>query len=299
MAEQIFNADQAAWQHDPGYWGGYFHTYDSFRGDTLFSTARKLHIFLPRSYNTSQERYPVLYMNDGDTLFFPGGAYGKSWKLASLVSKLYLREQIRKIIVVGICTSDRDYEYTHAPVWQKKWGGLDDYSTYLVTYLKPFIDNHYRTNPQASVIGGAGHGGLAAFYTAAKYPNQFSEVAALSPSFWVGLDSGFELSLDHFSGPYVGNLRNSALLYTAERTLKEQRLKIYLDWGLIREGGHHNAFFEERATARAREMRDLLIHEFGYKDHQNLFTVEDPIGQHSEESWSGRMDYVLKLFFGI
>jgi enterochelin esterase-like enzyme len=38
------------------------------------------------------------------------------------------------------------------------------------------------------MIGGMGHGGLAAFYTAMKYPSKFGAAMCLSPSFWVGLD---------------------------------------------------------------------------------------------------------------
>ena len=44
-------------------------------------------------------------------------------------------------------------------------------------------------------------------------------------------------------------------------------------------------------------MRDLLINKFGYRYGENLFIFEDPIGQHSEESWSGRMEMVLQNFF--
>ena len=57
------------------------------------------------------------------------------------------------------------------------------------------------------------------------------------------------------------------MISTAYQTLQNphQRLKIYLDWGLVREGGFHNAFIEERATARGREMRELLVQDFGYQ----------------------------------
>jgi pimeloyl-ACP methyl ester carboxylesterase len=187
-------------------------------------------------------------------------------------------------------------------VWGEDWGGLDSYAAYLAFSLKGFIDANYRTQsePEKTMILGSSHGGLAAFYTATQYPEHFRCVAALSPSFWVGIDSLVEMSLFKFSGPFFGTLKSSALIYAAEKTLQDpdKRLKIYLDWGLVRDGGFHNAFIEERATARGREMRDLLIGEYGYRENENLFIVEDPLGEHDEESWSSRMENVLKIFFG-
>lgn len=300
MAEWFQKGGQDSWFYDPGHWGGVFHTYDALQVG-VGQSPRKVHVFLPRDYEVSQAHYPVLYMNDGETVFFPGGAYQKTWNLAPLFSRYYLRQEIRKIIVVAVCSNNRNYEYTHAPVWGQDSGGLESYADYLALSLKPFIDSHYRTLavPEQTVIAGSSHGGLAAFYTAATHPDQFGGVAALSPSFWVGLDSGIELSLPNYKGPYFGSLKTSLLLDRTAPTLRQHRLKIYLDWGLIQEGGFHNEFIEERAMARGREMRDLLIQEFGYWEGSNLFVVEDPIGQHIEESWAGRMEYILKLFFGI
>ncbi len=203
--------------------------------------------------------------------------------------------------VVAVAPIERDYEYTHAPVWGKNWGGLDDYSHYLAVDIKGFIDSNYRTinNPEQTLVLGASHGGLAAFYTAVKYPEQFRCVAALSPSFWVGLDSAVDLSTVLLSG-FFGELEHSLLWSLTAKTLSnpEQRLKIYLDWGLIRDGGFHNSFMEQRATIRGNEMRSLLINKFNYQENQDLFIVEDSLGQHWEESWSARVENVLQIFYG-
>jgi pimeloyl-ACP methyl ester carboxylesterase len=303
MAEQFIKDGQEGWFHDRGHWGGFFHTYKNFQVGGEWDKPRKVHIFLPRDYEVSQESYPVMYMNDGDTAFFPGGAYSKTWNLAAILSRLYLGNQIRKVLVVAVCPLNRDYEYTHAPVQGRDWGGLPDYSAYLAQSVKGFIDANYRTIPdgEKTLIVGASQGGLAAFYTATQYPDQFRCVAAFSPSFWVGIDSVMDSTLFDFSGSFFGSLENSALLFAASETLKNpyKRLKIYLDWGLVREGGFHNSFIEERATARGREMRYILVKDFGYRENEDLFVVEDPLGEHTEESWSSRMENVLKIFFGI
>lgn len=299
MPDPIHIGGQSGWAHDPGFWGGVFHTYKQFQVGGATSSPRTVHIFLPRDYHTSDRPYPVLYLNDGDTIFFPGGAYRKCWDLGKTLTRLYLGQQIQKLVVVAIAPVRRDYEYTHAPVWQQDWGGLEGYSGYLAQSVKPFVDAHYRTQstPQHTLIAGASHGGLAAFYTAVKYPHQFGNVAAFSASFWVGLDSAVEASLFNSVGPFFGEMASSALIFEAEKTLRDRRLKIYMDWGLVRDGGHHNHWIEERATARGRELRDLLVQQFGYRLGEDLFVVEDPVGEHNEESWGRRIEDVLKIFF--
>ena len=45
---------------------------------------RMLHIYLPDDYDSSGERYPVMYFWDGHNLFSDSDAtYGKSWGLQS------------------------------------------------------------------------------------------------------------------------------------------------------------------------------------------------------------------------
>ncbi|HAC64628.1 MAG TPA: esterase [Cyanothece sp. UBA12306] len=305
MAEQFTKGGQQAWYHDDGYWGGYFHTYDHLQGENPYDQPHQVHIFIPRDYEISQEAYPVIYMNDGDTAFFPGGIQHKTWNMGKLLTRLYILNQIHKVILVGICPINRDYEYTHAPVWGRQWGGLKQYASYVANSVKGFVDNNYRTlsDPDHSMVLGSSHGGLAAFYTATRHPDKFRLVAALSPSFWVGLDSIdsiIDSSFTQLSLGLFGSLKDSTLLREGSNALQDphHKLKIYLDWGLVREGGFHNSFIEERATVRGQEMRCLLVRDFGYQENKDLFVVEDPMGQHDEESWSGRMEYILPIFFG-
>ncbi|MBD2079216.1 alpha/beta hydrolase-fold protein [Leptolyngbya sp. FACHB-17] len=296
MATQFNKGGQVAWFHDEGHSAGFFHTFDRLQVAGLNDAPRKVHVFVPHDYETSAERYPVIYMNDGNTAFFPGGPEKQAWHMAELLSDLYRQQQIRKVIVVAIYPLNREREYTHAPIWQQDCCGVDAYSSYVANCVKPFIDQNYRTLADArnTMALGSSHGGLAAFYLSTHYPDQFRLVAAFSPSFWVGLDS---MPLDL---PLGRSLSSSKLIDGARPTLQNaaKRLKIYLDWGLIRTGGQHNSFIEERTTVRGREMRDLLQSEFRYQLNQSLFVVEDPNGDHREGSWSRRMPNVLKIFFG-
>lgn len=295
MAQQFTKGGQKAWFYDLGHPAGFFHTYDTFQVAGPQDTPRKVHVFLPRNYETSPDRYPVIYMNDGDTAFFPGGAVNKSWNMAQTLSELYQANQMRSVIVVAVCPLNRDREYTHAPVWDRPCCGLEGYANYLAKAVKGFVDSHYRTLAEANqtLILGSSHGGLAAFYSAVRYPDRFRLAACLSSSFWVGLDSQL------LGMPFLRSLRSSKLLEVAQPTLQNagQRPKIYLDWGLVRTGGFHNEFIEARATVRGRELRDLL-QEFGYRLNETLCVVEDLKGDHTEEAWARRVPQVLRWFYG-
>ncbi|MEB3293718.1 MAG: alpha/beta hydrolase-fold protein [Synechococcales bacterium] len=297
MAHQFTKGGQTAWFHDHGHGAGFFHTYDELKVGGWQDEPRKVHVFLPRDYESSQQRYPVIYMNDGQTAFFPGGAAYKSWQMAEALSHLYHDRTIRPVIVVAIHPLNRDREYTHAPVLDHACCGLPDYAHYVAHPVKNFIDQHYRTiaDPHHTMIMGSSHGGLTAFYIGTHYADRIGLVAALSSSFWVGLDSR-PMGL-----PFVRSLSQSELMQSVRKTLQnsEKRLKIYLDWGLVRSGGWHNGFIEERATVRGREMQKILINEWGYKIGEDLFVVEDPKGDHTEETWARRLPNILKLFFAV
>ena len=59
---------------------------------------RRLYIYLPKDYEVSDRRYPVLYMFDGHNVFYNSHAtYGKSWGM-----KEYLQKTKLPLIVVGI-----------------------------------------------------------------------------------------------------------------------------------------------------------------------------------------------------
>ena len=71
------------------------------RFDNWYEPAREnrcIHLYLPHGYDQSEERYPVLYMFDGQNLFFDEDAtFGKSWRL-----KNFLDQWQKKMIVVGM-----------------------------------------------------------------------------------------------------------------------------------------------------------------------------------------------------
>lgn len=283
-------AGQDAWIHDEKSPAGYFHTFDALVVGTGAQAApRKVHVFLPRSYTKGCARYPVVYMNDGNTAFFPGGVGNKTWDVAAVLAKGYADKAIPEVIVVAVHPIERDREYTHAPwLTGRSCCEVASYTSYLASAVKPFVDGAYRTKPGASdtVIVGSSHGGLAAFYAASTRPEIFGRAIAMSSSFWAGLD---EVTIG-------GPLSTSALMTAASPGLAK-RPRLYLDWGLVRTGGTHNSIIEDRATARGTEMSALLASSYGYVKESDLFTVEDPLGEHEEISWGRRLGPALAKIF--
>jgi predicted alpha/beta superfamily hydrolase len=279
-------AGQDAWIHDERSSAGYFHTYDALNlgGDT-----RRVHVFLPRSYPGGCATYPVVYMHDGNAVFFPGPV-GKTWDVQRVLEQAYAAQQLREVIVVAVHPIDRDREYTHVP-WLpgRACCDLPRYTDYLADALKPFVDGAYRTErgPAQTVIVGSSHGGLAAFYAATVRGDVFGRAIAMSSSFWVGLDA---LTVG-------GPLSSSALMQAAGPGLAS-RPRLYLDWGLVRSGGTHNSLIEARATTRGREMADLLRQSHAYTPGVDLLTVEDPRGEHDEDSWHRRLGPALSFILG-
>ena len=296
MAVCFTKGGQTAWFHDEGDTAGFFHTYDamSLSGKELWP--HKVHVFLPRDYEETGQRYGVLYMNDGHTVFFPGGYYYRTWNLADKLAELYCKQTLAPILVVAVCPVDRNCEYTHAR-WNDAAGccRLPEYADYLVNTLKPFIDGCYRTLPGRAMHAGASHGGLAAFYTGLRYPGIFNLVAALSPSFWVGLDDADDFPL--VKARPEQRLEKSALLSDLATGLADSRRPaLYLDWGLVRGGGPHNSHIEALAAQRGREMAELLASRHGYCSGKTLFAAEISDGDHTECSWRGRLDTALRLW---
>lgn len=287
---------QFAWFHDEGFASGYFHTFDALSVGGPGDPGRKVHVFLPRDYESSGGAYPVVYMNDGDTAFWPSSA-GKSLAIAGALAALYAGGSIPQTIIVAVHPLDRRAEYTHAPYAPgRPSGGLSEYTRYLSERLKSFIDAHYRTKPEpaSTAIIGSSHGGLASFYIATRRPDRFGKAASMSPSFWAGLDPVH-------GGDYPGGpLAASPLIRPAADTLVNTALRpaLWIDWGLVRTGGYHNERIEAAAAARGREMAALLQSSFGYRLGRDLFAFEDPRGEHDEVSWSRRFPAAMQALFG-
>lgn len=133
-------------------------------------------ISVPDGYYTSDKKYPVFYVLDGDI------AFGMA---ASIARYLQIGENIPELIIVGIGYGSidksagdkrrRDYR----PV---KSGGAENFLLFIKDELIPYIDSNYRTIPNDRTINGYSIGGLFTLYALFTQPDIFNRYIVGSPS---------------------------------------------------------------------------------------------------------------------
>ncbi|HET9328264.1 MAG TPA: alpha/beta hydrolase-fold protein [Candidatus Eisenbacteria bacterium] len=157
-----------------------------------FRNGRQCWVYLPPGYATSTRRYPVLYMNDGQTAF-----EGNSGIHVNRICEDLIRSgEIEPIIVVAVSPLNFDQRFVDYTPWPGPYhrpsGFGDFYLQALRDTLKPEIDRRYRTLPDQAntAIEGGSLSGLIAAYAGFEYDSTFGKVAAFSPSYWWWGDGG-------------------------------------------------------------------------------------------------------------
>lgn len=140
---------------------------------------RDVWVYLPPLYRQRpHERYPVLYLNDGQEREALG--------LRETLARMTAARRIEPIIAVAVPTNEnRMHEYGTAVALNRLGLGLmaRGYSHFIVEELMPLIDETFRTEPRAAILG-ASLGGLSAFDIAWHHPERFAAVGVMSGSFW-------------------------------------------------------------------------------------------------------------------
>lgn len=167
--------------------------FDSFPAKSL-NTTKQISIYLPPSYEKSKKRYPVIYMNDGESLF--DQAYtdnGKEWKLDEVLDTLNQKGK-GEFIIIGISSGERRFaEYSPYATKNLKEPKGKAYLSFIINDLLPYINENFRTKkgPKNTSIGGSSMGGLISYFAALEYSNVFGSAAVFSPAYWnsISIDS--------------------------------------------------------------------------------------------------------------
>jgi len=250
---------------------GDIRTHENFHSRYL-DCDRTVLVYLPPEYDPATvDRYPVLYLHDGQNVFDQATSFGEEWHVDETAQDLIIAGRIEPIIVVGIYNGGehRIDEYTPTAAGKDSaGGGADNYGRMLVEELKPFIDETYKTFPGAAntAMGGSSLGGLLTMHLGLKYPTAFGKLAVLSPSVWWD---------------------NRVILDEVKALPGKRPQRIWLDAG-VREG--------EKVIADARLLRDALI-EKGWTLDEDLAYLEAEDGEHNEQSWAARVGQVLEFLF--
>lgn len=238
---------------------------------------RTIMVYLPPSYEHSNSHYPVIYMHDGNNLFDPAtGFMGREWRVDETLERMFEQHLLPEVIVVGIYNSPARFdEYTYHPHsfhGHQQGGQGKRYARFLIEELKPFIDQHYRTLPQAqhTAMMGSSLGAIISFYIARDYPEVFSRLGLMSPTvYW----ANHQLIRDTLQFP--------------------RHFKLWVDIGTEEGRDPH--------TEETVESTQLFIHtleQIGYRQPENLGFYIDYLVGHDEYAWANRLEKALGYLFG-
>jgi predicted alpha/beta superfamily hydrolase len=253
---------------------------------------RDVWVWTPPGYHIDEEdRYPVIYMHDGQNLFDPEKSYTHvTWGVAEAITKLSGWGFIRPAIVVGIDNTENrigDYlptkpfdtpagEATYekykleAPDEFNKINFVADiYLQMIVEKIKPLIDGNFRTlnDMKNTLIMGSSMGGLISLYALVEYPHTFGAAGCFS-THW----------------PIVNDL---IIPYLGINLPKVGHHKIYFDRGT--EG--YDAQYEPYQQAV-----DALMEEKGYVHGRDWLSRLAPGADHHEQAWRSRIHLALRFF---
>jgi uncharacterized protein len=137
---------------------------------------------IPAGYETGNQRYPVLYMTDGNAHVD---------HTAATMEFLARNGRVPQLIIVAITNTDRtrDLTPTNLPTRNLNGqtfqfptsGGADKFLKFIETELIPKIESSYRTQPY-SIFAGHSFGGLFALHAFLARPEVFNAYLAVSPS---------------------------------------------------------------------------------------------------------------------
>jgi predicted alpha/beta superfamily hydrolase len=169
-------------------WPWFFHRAGRLEARPELDPTHGVVVYLPASYDENPaERYPVVYMHDGQNLFDDSQAFGGvAWDVAGALDRGAADGSIHEAIVVAVAnTAQRIYEYTPTDGGYGG-GGADGYLRLLADQLKPRVDGAYRTlaDRAHTAILGSSLGGLVSAYAGVTRPETFGLVGAMSPSTW-------------------------------------------------------------------------------------------------------------------
>lgn len=244
----------------------------AFHSDVL-ATSRDVLVYLPPGYDRQPlQRYPVLYLHDGQNIFDASTSYvGEEWGVDETAECLIDAGLMAPAIIVAVNHGGAARAQEFAPTRDghtSAGGHADRYAAFLVTELKPFIDDTYRTLPGAAhtAVGGSSLGGLITLHLGLRHPKVFGALAVMSPSLWWD---------------------RRAMLMRVAGLPGRLPWRIWLDVGTA----------EGRDTLRNARALSEVLQSKGWVPGEDLRYVEAAGATHSESAWAARIADLLVFLF--
>lgn len=244
-------------------------TYTFVPSDPIFR-GRTVRVLLPRGYEENPgRRYPLLFAQDGQNAFSPGGSFG-SWDLDLTTTRLTARGEVPEIILAGFDnTQDRIPEYV--PEYINALGITGRGGAFLRMIrdeLLVDLGQRYRLQggPENTAHLGSSLGGIIGFEAANERRDTFGAAIIMSPAFWIGPPAFQEKA----------------------RRSPDAHARMWLDSGNT---GQSNDDYANTVT-----IRDLLIqsgHAIGPDFHYTVGLGQ----QHNEAAWRQRTPEALRWLY--
>jgi predicted alpha/beta superfamily hydrolase len=245
---------------------------------------REVDVWLPPGYDdVPGARFPVIYVQDGQNLFDPAKSYAsRAWEVDKAMERLISTGRTKGAIIVGIWNTGLTRSAEYVPAKAVSARDIKDvpnayapqshpivsdlYLKFLVKELKPFIDRTYRTEAGAAhtFAMGSSIGGLISAYAVAEYPDVFGGAACLSTHWPAG------------NGAVIDYLRGHLPDASTHR--------FYFDRGT-------ETLDSQYAPFQAK--MDEVMRSHGYREGVSWTTRVFPGADHSEASWSKRVEVPL------
>ncbi len=274
---------------------------DNFK--SKYVNARNVQVWLPPGYDVDKkEKYPVLYMHDGQNVFDKGNAgFGVAWEADSIAGKLIKEGTAKPFIIVTsahgnnlrymeyfpekaatqyFTANDKTVFESVAKKMNVELNWLaDEYLQFMVKELKPYIDKNYRTLPDVSntSVCGSSMGGLISMYAICEYPDVFGQAACVS-THWPLLFDNNNM-----------NPSNAVREYMKDHFPDPQSHRIYFDYGTAT----LDQYYEPH-----QKLVDEVMRAKGYTEGKNWVTRKFEGAEHNEQAWQNRMDIILKFLYG-
>jgi len=251
----------------------------------ILANNRTLIVWLPPEYESDPgQRYPVLYMHDGQNLFDASTSFAGEWRADETAMRLITEKRIEPIIIVGIENNGpaRVNEYTPTRSATTRTGTLveeggqgEQYEHFLIEEVKPFIDRTYRTLPdrEHTAVAGSSLGGLISLHLAWKHNDVFSKCGCISPSLW------------------WDNFKMLRAFESDHDWMK--RTKLWVDMGTAEGAG----MGLDKNLLAARFLEAIMMR-VGLREGIDYQYLEVEGAGHNEQAWSERFDQVLLFLFG-
>jgi predicted alpha/beta superfamily hydrolase len=228
-------------------------------------------------------------MHDGQNLFDPQTSFlGVDWGIDEAMRRLTAAQRARAAIIVGIWnTPQRSQEYmpqrpfemssrARRGQWQLGRAAVrkpisDRYLKFLLTEVKPFIDEHYRTlaDRENTFMMGSSMGGLISLYAVCEYPQVVAGAGCLSP---------------HWPA------RGGIVVDYLEKGLPEAGMhKLYFDYGTRTVDALYEPYQKEV---------DKVMRAKGYTQGEDWLTLKFEGAEHSERAWRERVHLSLEFLLG-